>query len=136
MKQTRRKELKTNELSIFLHQMYDSIQRNATYLLAGIVVVVIVLVIGLYVQHRRHKTMTDAWTSYYEVRELDVTTKPEALDRARELADKYGDNAQLGPEVLQLRGDLTHEVALGLVKPEDEDRRIKLLEEANTSFEQ
>ncbi len=136
MKQTRRKELKTNDLSIRLQQFSDSIQRNATYWLGVIVIVVAILVIALYVQHRRHKTMAEAWSAYYEVREMNVVTKPEALDRARELADKYGDNAQLGPAVLQLKGDMACEAALALVKPEEQTRRIELLENAKASFEQ
>lgn len=135
MKQTRRKELKTNELSIYLHQMYETVQQNATYLLGGLVAIVAILVIFMYVQHRRHKTMADAWTSYYEIREKDVTKEAGALDRARELADKYGDNAHLGPAVMQLRGDMAYELSLSLVKPEEQTRRLDLLQESKETFE-
>ena len=53
MKQTRRKELKTNELSVYLQQIYEAAVRNATYLVGGVVVVVIVLVVALLTQRNR-----------------------------------------------------------------------------------
>ena len=39
MKQTRRKELRTNELSIYLQQLYQTLERNSTYILAGVLAV-------------------------------------------------------------------------------------------------
>ncbi len=136
MKQTRRKELKTNELSLYLQQIYEAMQRHSSYLIGGLVVVVLVLVVGLYVQHNRHKTLQDAWNNYYDLSGKDVVTQPDALDKARALAAEYADHRDLGPVVLQLRGDLAYPLAMSLNGEKDRDRRLELLREAKSSYEQ
>ncbi len=46
MKQARRKELKTNELSIYLQQIQEAVVRHSNYIIGGIVVVGLVVYFG------------------------------------------------------------------------------------------
>ncbi len=135
MKHTRRKELKTNELSVYLQQIYEAAARNATYLIGGVVVVVLVLVIGLLVQRNRNRAELDAWNSYSEIRSGDVVSDPALLDRARGLAAGYGDNSDLGPLVLELQASLGHQRSLSTTRPVENAPEIKLLKEARGSYE-
>ncbi len=134
MKQTRRKELKTNELQLWLQQTYQSLERNSTYILAGVLAVVAILVIALLIQQRRHNKQQTAWNMYYELREKDVTAEPDALDRVRQLAAGWGDDANLGPFVLPLKGSMENRLALSLTRPEDKDRKIQLLKDASATY--
>lgn len=136
MKQSRRKELKTNELSVYLNQLYEAAQRNASYLIGGVVVVVVVLVVGLLVQRSRHRAEADAWNSYNTIRRGDVTTDPALLDNVQTLVAEYGDHADLGPLVLELQGRLAHQLALSMSEDENKQERVRLLKQARDAYRQ
>ena len=136
MKQTRRKELKTNELSVFLHESQEWIQRNANYLLIGLAAVVLILVIALYAQHNRSAAMQAGWNQYNDIRHANVLIQPEKLDQAANLASEYGSSADLGPLALQLQGDLAYQVAMSLFDAKDRARRLALLKTAQQAFNQ
>lgn len=134
MKQTRRKELKTNVLSVYLQQIYEAVVQNATYLVGGLVVILAVLVIGLLVQRNRHRAEQAAWTQYVELRAGDVITDPGLLDRARALAAERRDDANLGLQVQELYASLAYKSGLHLTAPADRQRRIELLKEASDAY--
>lgn len=135
MKQTRRKELKTNALSVYLQQIHDAIRRNSRYLIGAAVVVALVLVVGLLVKRSRQDTMQDAWAIYHELRLGDVTRDATLLDRVRALAEEHGDDDDLGPRTLELLGRLSHQRALSLPSDEDRSRRLELIEDARSAYE-
>jgi hypothetical protein len=136
MKQSRRKELKTNELGIWLNDLYDSAQRNANYLLGALLVVVLLVVGTMVVRHNRMAKVQSAWNAYYDLRNADLTKDPDALNRARELAQTWAGDSDLGPYALQLSGDMAYNLALDLPDPKDKDTRIQRLKQAKSSYEQ
>ncbi len=134
MKHARRKELKTNELSILLQQIYEGGQRHANYIIGGVVIVVLVLVIGIVVVRSRHQATQAGWRSYQEIREakqLDAAL----LDRARALAAEYGDESGLGPLAVQLHGDVAYDAAMEQSPLDAESKRLELLKEAKSVYE-
>ena len=72
MKQSRRHELKTNELSIYLQQCYDFIRQHATWLIGGVAVGVLIIVVMLLNAQREERAMLDAYTSCQEIRRGSV----------------------------------------------------------------
>jgi len=136
MKQARRKELKTNELSVYLQQCYDMAARNSSYIIGGVVIVVLVLIVGLMVRRNRLAAEQDAWRAYYNIREQSSTVTPELVDQARLLAAEHGSERQLGPRVLQLKGDLVYASAMVLSPNREQQRRLELFNEAKATYEQ
>jgi len=136
MKQARRKELKTNELSVYLQQVYETASRNATYIIGGVVVVVLVLVIGLMVRRNRLVARQDAWRTYYSIRDQSAVVTPELIDQARNLGASHGSDDDLGPRVSQLRADLAYALAITLSPIEQKERRTELFNEAKAAYEQ
>lgn len=136
MKQARRKELKTNELSLYLQQVYEAASRNATYIIGGVVVVVLVLVVGLIVRRNRLVAQQDAWRTYYNIRDESAKLTPELVDQARSLAASHSGDRDLGPRVLQLQGDLAYAMAISLSPNQEKERRAELFNEAKTAYEQ
>lgn len=134
MKQQRRHELKTNDLSVYLKEIYEAIQRNSRYVVGGIVVVVMVLVILLVVKRNRAAAVIAAETTYEEVLSGDLTADPTLLDKARELAEQYGDDRRLGPKMLSLRGNMLYTSALSLTAPDQKADRVERLEQARAVF--
>lgn len=135
MKQTRRKELKTNDLSVYLHQMQEWTQQNATYLLVGVAAVVLILVIALVIKRNRYQEMQLAWTEYNDLRQTDPAEKPETLEKIRNLAAQQLDNADLGALAVQLHGDAAYRIALTLTDPKDQARRAELMAEAKKAYQ-
>lgn len=136
MKQARRKELKTNDLSQYLQQIYENVQKNSTAILGGLFAVVVILAVILLVQRWRHSNMEEAWKTYFELQTKDPVAEPEALERARGLAQKEADNPDLGPLAMQLEGDFAYSIASTLTNPAELQRRIDLLQQARRSYEQ
>lgn len=130
MKQSRRQELKTNELSILLQQLYDAANRHARYLWGGLAVVLIVLTVGMVVQRNRRSGAEEAWREYYAIAESKLAEKPELLDQVRTLAASKGDHAEIGPAVLFMQARLLYESALSMNKEADTSKRIERLQEA------
>lgn len=129
MKQTRKQELKTNDLSLYLRQLSATIQKNSTYILGGVLAIVIILVIGLLMKQRQLNTEQGAWGTYYELVEKDPTTDRDALDRVKELSAAWGSDSKLGPAVLHLQALMQNKLALSLTDPKDKDRKIQYLKE-------
>ena len=136
MKQARRKELKTNALSIYLQQVYETASRNATYLIGGVVVVVLVLVVALMVWRNRLAVQEDAWRTYYSIRDQSAAVTPELLDQARLLAATNAQDRDLGPRVLQQKADLAYALAITLSPNLAKERRTELFNEAKAAYEQ
>lgn len=134
MKQQRRHELKTNDLSVYLTQIYEAIQRNSRYVLGGTVVVVVVLIVFLVAQRNRMAAEAAAWTEYDGVRSGDLTADPSLLDKARELAERYADDKRLGPSILLLEGSMLYMSALNLTGPDQKAQQIEQLREARQVF--
>lgn len=135
MKQTRRKELKSNELKIYLQQVYEAAVRNATYLIGGAVVVVLVLVIGLYYRHSRHEVQAAGWRAYHEIAQSSPGEKGEVIDRARNLAVEYAGDPVLGPMARQLQADLMYRRALTLDTQVNRTERLQLLSDARDIYQ-
>ncbi len=133
MKQSRRKELKTNELGEYLLQCYAWASQNANYLLGGAVVIVLVLGIGWVVHNNRLQARQNAWTEYNELYEVASVT-PTHIERADNLAAKFGKTSDLGPRVTFLKADLAYKRALNLTGEAERDQRIKLLQEAKETL--
>lgn len=136
MKQSRRQELRTNELSVYLKQLYESAANYANYLIGGVAVVVIVLVIGLLIRRNQVQALADAWATYSEI--TNQTEQDDAeilLERARTLAAEHGDDKRMGARILSLQARLAHQVALSLDAPGDKDRRLSLLKEARDTLD-
>ena len=136
MKQTRRKELKTNELSQQLQQLYAWAERNSTFLLAGVLAIVAILVIGMLAKQRMHNKEAAGWTSYYELRDKDVTAERDSLDRVRQLAAEWKTDSKLGPSVLRLKGTMEARLAMSLADPKDKDQKIQLLNDAVATYQE
>jgi hypothetical protein len=134
MKQQRRHELKTNDLSVYLQEIYQTIQRNSRYITGGIVVVAVILIIGLVVSRNRAAAEDAAWASYNDLLTKDVTEDPTVLPEARRLTDQYGDDERLGPAVLAMYGKKLYESALDMTGPEQQEERIKHLKEARSVY--
>jgi hypothetical protein len=132
MKQARRKELRTNDLIVYLQQLSDAAQKNATYLIGGLVAVVAILVILLLVKQRTHRAEQAAWDAYYTLSAQSVVQNPEVLDQARALADAHIDDGQLGPLAIQLEADFAYNLA---TSSDDKERRIKLFKESRDSYQ-
>jgi len=133
MKQARRKELKTNDLIVYLHQLSEAAQKNATYLIGGLVAVVVILVVMLLIRQRSHQAEQTAWDTYYTLSTLDVTQHPEALDQAKVLADAHADDNRLGPPAIQLKADLAYHLAMS---QQDKARRVELFKEARAGYQE
>ncbi len=133
MKQSRRKELKTNELGEYLLQCHEWASRNANYLLGGVVVIVLVLGISWVVHSNRLQARQSAWTEYNELHEVPSVT-PTHIERADNLAAKFGQTSDLGPRVTFLKADLAYKRAMNLTGEADREQRVKLLQEAKDTL--
>ncbi|UCD30089.1 MAG: hypothetical protein JSV03_06345 [Planctomycetota bacterium] len=136
MKKTRRQELKTNELSIMLKQMYEAILRYSNYMIGGALVVVLVLVIGMIYNQNRRNARRNAWNEYREIQQLDITVDPGLIDRARILAGEFSSDRNLGPATLELEASLHYKLAMSLTSPSDRADRIDHYNEAKSMYQQ
>ncbi len=134
MKQTRRKELKTNELSAYLQQIYQSAGRHSNLIIGGVVVVVLILVAGLLVQRNRHVARQTAWNTYYSIRDRSAVVTPELIEEARQLAEDSRNLGDLGPRAMELHADLNYSLAMSLQG--EPDRTKQLFKEAKGIYEQ
>jgi hypothetical protein len=136
MKQARRKELKTNELSLYLQQIRDAAARNSSYIIGGVVLVVLILMIGLYVQSSRHEAEAARWAEYREIqKEAATEVKPETLDRAESLAQQTAGDPKLGPDARELHASLAYRRALETSPVSNLDDYVRLLNEAKASYQ-
>lgn len=134
MKKERRQELKTNELSVYLEQAYEAVQQYATYIIGGIVAVVLVLVIALVVQRNRHASEQLAWSTYYNLRSQMAQVDASLISQARALAQDHGGEAEFGPRAMELEADLHYRLAMtgeGLPTAE----RVEHLNKAKAIYE-
>jgi hypothetical protein len=134
MKKTRRQELKTNELSIILKQIYENILRYSNYLIGGVLVIVLVLVVGLIYQQNRRNAIHNAWNEYNEIKQSDVITDPNLIDRARILASENSTDRNLGPAAMKLQATLNYDLAMSITDPQQKAQKIEYLKEAKTIY--
>ncbi len=134
MKQTRRKELKTNELSIYLQQIQEAVGRHSNLIIGGVVVVVLILVAGLLVQRNRHATRQAAWENYHGIQSRMTTITPELIEEARQLAEDTRNQGDLGPLAMELHADLNYSLAITLQG--EPERTKQLLQNAKSIYEQ
>jgi hypothetical protein len=137
MKPSRRHELKTNELSIFLQQVYASAKQNLNYVIGGVVVVVAILAVGLYIQHRRQATHENAWKQYEDLRTQVGRSgpNPSLLQSAATLAAEQEGSGDLGRPTAALAADIAFELAASLDPVKDKAKRLELLKEARSRYQ-
>ncbi len=135
MKQSRRKELKTNELSLYLQEVRDGMMRHSSYIIGGIVVVVLILMIGLYVQHNRHETEAAHSRAYREIQQALMEGKTDVIDRASVLAGATADDARLGPQAAELYARLLYAKAMTISPLSESPERAELLDKSQKAYE-
>ncbi|NLX13515.1 MAG: hypothetical protein GXY44_07675 [Phycisphaerales bacterium] len=133
MKQSRRQELKTNELGEYLSQIYDWAVRNSNYLLGGAVAIVLVLGISWVVHSNRIQAIQSAWIEYNELEGIGSVT-PAHIERADTLVAKFSQTQDLGPRVTFLKSDLAYKRAMSLSGEDEQEQRIKLLQDAKDTL--
>jgi len=136
MKQRRRQELKTNELSIYLKQAYDFLTRNATYVFGAAVVVALIIVVGTLNVRSQRRARADTAARLELIQSGEVTRDAKLLDELKDMASTYGTDPGLGPEILDMQASLAHQLALNLTTEADKTRRAELLKEAKATCEQ
>jgi hypothetical protein len=136
MKKTRRHELKTNELSVLLKEVYAKLSEYANYIIVGLVAAVLVLIIGFVVRHNRMAAEQIAWQTYYDVREGNVIEQPELLDRAATLAAQQAGDRVLEPLALELQADLAYHLAVGPGTTLSREEKIRNLTRAQSLYEE
>jgi hypothetical protein len=135
MKQSRRQELKTNVLSVYLQQAYEKTRLYANYIIGGAAIVVVVIVAGMVMRHNRLAALDQAQRTYSELRGGNVAQKPELIDQAGRLADEQGPDSEIGAQARELQGDLAYQLAMGMTK-KDQAEKIRRLKQAQTIYEQ
>ncbi|GMU24695.1 MAG: hypothetical protein AMXMBFR13_47680 [Phycisphaerae bacterium] len=134
MKQSRRHELKTNELRIYLQQMYATASRNASYILGGVAVVILVIALGLYIKYRQNQAEATAWSEFEALRQEDVSENTNVLEKARQFAAQHSEDPDLGPQASLLAAEMAYRRAMDAkVKPE---QRVELLKDTRQRYEQ
>lgn len=136
MKQSRRQELKTNELSIYLQQIYDFLARNSTYVIGGLVVVALIIVVGTMNARSQRAARVDALNRLSSIQTSDGARDIKVLDEIKDLAASYGSDDGLGPEIRDMQATLAHQLALNLTTDADKNQRADLLKEARSACEQ
>ncbi|MHC4441483.1 MAG: hypothetical protein ACYTF1_13765 [Planctomycetota bacterium] len=136
MKKTRRKELKTNELSAILKQIYENALQYSNYLIGGALVIVLVLVAGLIYRQNKQNALQAARKEYNEIRQLDATVDPNLIDRARILASENSSDRNLGPAALELQATMNYKLAMSIRDPKEKARKIEHLKEAKEIYQQ
>lgn len=135
MKPSRRHELKTNELSVFLQQTYASAKQNRNYVIGGVVLVVGILIVGYYVQSRRHQSRDAAWDELRAVQSEIGKPSLEVLNRAKDLASAQAGSSDLGARTATLVGDVAYELALTEDMVKQPAKQLELLREARKQYE-
>jgi hypothetical protein len=127
MKQSRRQELKTNALSVWLQETYAQLVRNSSYVIGGAVAIVVILIVVVVVQRNRQAAIDQAERTYIEIRSGSVVEKPDLIDQAGRLAEEQGPTTPLGAKAAELQGDLAYQLAMtaGPRKPADMISRLK-----------
>jgi len=136
MKQSRRHELKTNELSVLLKQMYENLQQYANYLIVGLVAAVVVLIMIFIMQHNRIAAQQLAWQTYSDLRRGDVIRDPGLIDQAAALAAERAGDAVLEPLAMELEADLAYQLAVGPESKLNDEEKTQRLETAKQRYEQ
>lgn len=135
MKKTRRQELKTNQLSIYLQQIGEALQRNANYVIAGVVAVALILAVGWMIQRHRANVQQAAWERYYSIRDRSAIPTTQLAEEVDALAAEMEGNVGLGPRTLELKGDIAYARAMTLPANADSAQRKELLQVAETAYQ-
>ncbi len=134
MRKSRRQELKTNVLSVKLQEAYAWIQRNSSYLTAGVVAVVAILIVAMVVQRNRQAAIDRAERTYLEIQSGNVVEKPDLVDQAGRLADEQGLESPLGVRAAELQANLAYQLGMtaGL---QDRETMVSRLKQAKGIYE-
>lgn len=135
MKQRRRQELKTNELSIYLQQIYDFLVRNSTYVVGGVVVVALIIIVATMNSRSQHRAKVEAMNRITAIQDGEAVQDLKLLDEVKDLVNSYGDDPGLGPSLLDLQASLAHRLALGRASEADKAEHERLLDEATSACE-
>ncbi len=135
MKQRRRQELKTNELSIYLQQIYEFLVRNSTYVVGGVVVVALIIIVATMNTRSQHRAKVDAMNRIRAIQGGEAVQDLKLLDEIKDLANSYGDDPGLGPVILDLQASLAHRLALSRTSEADKPDQQRLLKEARSVCE-
>jgi hypothetical protein len=136
MKQRRRQELKTNELSIYLQQIYDFLVRNSTYVVGGVVVVALIIIVATMNSRSQRRAKVEAMNRITAIQGGEAVQDLKLLDEVKDLVNSYGDDPGLGPSLLDLQASLAHRLALGRASEADKTEHERLLDEATSACEQ
>lgn len=135
MKQSRRQELKTNELSVYLQQLYASAVKNANYLIGGLLAAVLILVIAIYVRNQRQQSRAEAWDRYFTLQGVPATQKAdETLKQVRDFAQEQKGDSDLGGRASNLIGEKLWEQAMFLDPVKDAQKRTDLFKQARDQY--
>lgn len=134
MKQSRRKELKTNELSVYLQRLAEAVQANANYILAGVVAVLVILAVTGFIQRQRRLAQEEAWRQYISIREQSVIPTTQVAEEISVLAEAQKNNPALGPRTLELMGDIHFSRAVTMPEPADPEKRRELYRKAAEAY--
>ncbi len=136
MKQSRRQELKTNDLSVYLQQTWESIQRNATYLIGGLVVVVLLVVVVMYNRRTSAQAGESAWVTLLSLQQRSAADPTRELVADIETAlDAFGDRDDVGPRLRALHGQMSLRLAVSMGPTGDAKERLELLKAAQSELE-
>lgn len=136
MKQARRKELKTNELSIYLEQIRDAAVRYSNYILGGIVLAVLILMIGFYVQSSRAQAESARWTEYREIQQqANQSINADLIARAERLAQETAADPRLGPVARELHAELAYQAGLDTSPVSNPEQFTAFLNQARESYQ-
>ncbi len=135
MKQSRRHELKTNELSLKLKELYEKANRYSTHILVAVLALLVVVVATNYMRTSRQSELEEASRELAAIRQLDPQSEEDdALARARSAAAKYGDLPGVGFNARDLYGRMAYQTATLLNPLDDSEEVVKLLKEAESVY--
>jgi hypothetical protein len=136
MKQSRRQELRTNELSIKLQELYEKANRYSTHILVVVLALLVIVLVTNYLRSRQAATLQQASEELSDVRGLDVTSEEDnALERARQLVEAYGDTDRVGPQARDLLGRMVYQKAMLMNPRTEKETYVKLLKEAEETYQ-
>lgn len=136
MKQSRRQELKTNELSMKLQELYQKASRYSTHILVVVLALVVIVLVTNYTRGQRATQLEDASAALLEASRLNpMEEEDNALARARQLVAEYGELEHVGLQARDLLGRMAFQRAQLLNPLEEKDEHVELLKEAQRVYE-
>jgi hypothetical protein len=135
MKQARRQELKTNELSVYLRQIYEWLNDHSTQVIWGVVIAAAILVIALYARQRAHAKREAGWQEYEAIRKLNPLEDEAAIARAQDLVAEYGDQRPLGIFGRETLARMLYVKGMQLDPLSESEEQIELLKQSKAAYQ-